>query len=79
MPTKPKTTIEDSLGQIEKLLERLETPSADLAGQLEAFEAGIALSKSCLKQLEEVESRIVLLTEGKDGSPTSTDFAPDPT
>ena len=69
-----KLTFEQSLDKLEKIVKSLERGDAPLAESLELFEQGAALVKSCTKQLEEAEQKVVKLQKGPDGEPEETDL-----
>lgn len=70
-------SFESSLKDLEKTISELERGDLPLEGQLKAFEQGVALSRDCMKRLEEVEKRVELLMEKADGSLTTQAFDPE--
>nr|WP_207161343.1 exodeoxyribonuclease VII small subunit [Rhabdochromatium marinum] len=54
---------EQSLGELEALVERLEQGDLPLEESLATFERGIHLSRHCQKALDEAEQRVRILTE----------------
>ena len=58
-------TFENTLKQLESIVEELESGSLDLDKMLELFEKGIQLTQSCQTQLKKAEDRIKTLL--KDG------------
>ncbi len=63
-----KMKFEDLLLKLESIVEKLEKGDLSLEESLSAYEEGIKLSKICLKQLNEAERRIEILTRGEDGT-----------
>jgi exodeoxyribonuclease VII small subunit len=64
-----KTTspFETSLKELEKIVSQLEKGDTPLEEQLKSFEKGVALSRECMKRLEEVEKRVEILVQNQDG------------
>jgi exodeoxyribonuclease VII small subunit len=62
-----KKKFEEALGDLEKVVERLESGELSLEDSLAAFEEGIGLVKFCNQKLTEVEKKIELLVKDKDG------------
>ena len=71
-------SFETSLKDLEKIVAELEKGDTPLEGQLKSFEKGVALSRECMKRLEEVERRVEILMETAEGklSPQPFDFTP---
>ena len=59
---------EESLRQLEKLVEQMESPELPLETIVEKYEAGMKLVAACTEKLKTAEKRISLLTKKKDGS-----------
>ena len=59
---------EESLQQLEKLVEQMESPELPLETIVEKYEAGMKLVAACTEKLKTAEKRISLLTKKKDGS-----------
>lgn len=78
--TKPQTgDFEKTLGELEKIVERMERGDQSLEVSLKDFERGMELSRSCQKALEEAELRVEKLVKkhgGYDTEPFEED-APD--
>ncbi|NBV50757.1 exodeoxyribonuclease VII small subunit [bacterium] len=72
--TKEKVSFETSLKELEKIVGELETGDTPLEAQLKAFEKGVALSRECLKQLEEVERTVELLMQNASGEFQTSPF-----
>lgn len=59
-------SFETALEQLEAIVDRLEQGEIELEDALRAFEAGVALTRRCAKQLSDAERRIeVLVREGE--------------
>jgi len=57
---------EQSLAELQQIVQELEQPGVPLERALELFEKGVRLSEACRKQLVEAESRIeILLKRGQ--------------
>ena len=69
--TIPKSTkFEDALGELETLIEALESGDQSLEQSLVQFERGMLLSKFCQQSLSDAEKKIKILMadkQGKDG------------
>lgn len=63
--SKKKTTsasFEDSLSELEALVESMENGELSLEESLGAFERGIALTRSCQQALQAAEQKVEILT-----------------
>ena len=67
-------SFETSLKELEKIVSHLEKGDEPLEGQLKSFERGVALSRECIKRLEEVEKRVEILVAQGDGKFSATPF-----
>ena len=67
---------EQSLQELEKLVEKMEAGNLTLEESLKYFERGVALTKSCQKALTEAEQKVQILLE-KEGKVQLQDFEPD--
>lgn len=75
----PKTrSFETSLKDLEKIVGELEKGDSSLEAQLKSFEKGVALSRDCMKQLEEVEKRVELLIRDSENQLKSTPYTETP-
>lgn len=71
----PETnSFETSLKDLEKIVAELEKGDLPLENQLKSFERGVALSRECLKRLEEIERRVETLVQLPDGKLGTTPF-----
>ena len=73
---KPGTAagFETSLGELEQLVERLETGEQSLEDALRDFERGIALTRQCQQALKDAELRVQQLVQ-RNGTESLEDFA----
>ncbi len=75
MPRKKSITLfEDSLVELEQLVERMEQGDITLEESLKSFERGVTLTRLCQKALQEAEQKVQLLLE-KKGQQTLEPFA----
>lgn len=72
-----KMTFEQSMLRLEEIVKTLEKGDASLDDALSLFEEGTALVKSCTKQLDTAEQKVVRLVKGADGTPIETEFERD--
>lgn len=63
-----KMTFEDSMTQLEKIVEDLEAGDLPLDTAIKKFEEGVRLSKFCSDKLEETEKKISLLVKDQAGA-----------
>ncbi len=68
------TSFETSLKELEKTVSYLEKGDTPLEDQLKAFEKGVALSRDCMKKLEEVEKKVEILMQDSQGKLTASPF-----
>lgn len=59
---KQVTSFEESLTELEALVERMETGELSLEDSLSAFERGIALTRTCQDALQQAEQKVEILT-----------------
>lgn len=62
-----KKKFEKALEELEKVVEQIETGDLSLEDSLAAFEEGVKLVKFCNQKLTEVERKIELLVNDKEG------------
>ena len=62
-----KIKFEDTLLELEKIVQRLEDPDVPLDEAVALFEDGIKLSRFCSQKLDEVEKRVDLLVKDEQG------------
>lgn len=70
------SNFETSLGELEQLVERLETGEQSLEEALQDFERGIALTRQCQQTLRDAELRVQQLLQ-RSGTESLEDFDPD--
>lgn len=63
-----KKTFEDSLAQLESIVEALESGDLPLEKAIKTFEEGVRLSRFCFEKLDETEKKINLLLKDQDGT-----------
>ena len=74
MATKKKgLDFEKSMQELEKLVNALEKGDLSLEQSLEAFEAGVKLTRECQEKLSAAEHKVQLLTE-EQGQLLASDF-----
>ena len=74
MSKKKETGFEQSLAELEALVEQLERGDMPLEKTLEQFERGIALTRSCQKALQDAEQKVeILLKKTSDAKPEDFD------
>ena len=61
-------TIEESFAELENILEQLESSESSLEESFRWFEKGMKLVKSCSDQIDQVEKKIIVLSEGEDNA-----------
>ncbi len=75
--TKKKSTVffEQSLEELEQLVEGMEKDNITLEESLTSFERGIQLTRTCQKALKEAEQKVQILldTNGKQSKKPFTD------
>ena len=62
-------TFESSLGELEKIVRRLEDGDLSLEESLKLFEDGVRLSRECQERLNQAERRIEILLKDESGNP----------
>ncbi len=67
MPKKKKT-FEESIEELEQIVEDLESGNLPLEKALKKFEEGVKISKICSKKLDETEKKVSLLLKDQDGN-----------
>jgi exodeoxyribonuclease VII small subunit len=69
-----KFNFEESLTNLENLVEAMEAGDLSLEEALKAFEQGIKLTRECQQALEQAEQKVQVLL-AQTGEPTATAFA----
>ncbi len=74
--TRKKTTsvFEDSMAELEALVEQMEQGDISLEESLKAFERGIKLTRTCQQALQDAEQKVQILLE-KNGQQTLEPFS----
>jgi exodeoxyribonuclease VII small subunit len=65
---------ENSLNELEKLVDALEHGELSLEQSLEDFERGILLTRQCQTALTEAQQKVQILLEKNDGQSSLEDF-----
>ncbi len=81
---KPIADFEKSLGELEKIVKRMEQGEQSLDDTIQDFERGMALSELCRKGLDEAQQKVEMLVKKHgdyrleifSGSPTDMDHQP---
>jgi Exonuclease VII small subunit. len=82
MPEKPgnqdkkELTYEEAANELEKAIAVLEKGDLPLEQSIQVFEKAIGLVRLCNMKLDEIERKITILVEGKDGF-REKEFSPD--
>lgn len=69
-----KLSFEQSMARLDEIVRHLETGDMPLNDSLALFEEGTALIRSCEKQLDEAEQKVVKLRKGPDREPEELPF-----
>jgi exodeoxyribonuclease VII small subunit len=69
-------TFEESLKQLEKIVEQLERGDLPLEESIRLFEDGVKLSSTCKQELDAAEAKVQILIKERDGSMRSEPFPP---
>lgn len=69
-------TFEQAMGQLEQIIQSLESGDVPLEKAIELFQQGTELSQICSTKLAQIESKMEVLIEQADGSFTKKDFQP---
>ncbi|HJS22088.1 MAG TPA: exodeoxyribonuclease VII small subunit [Steroidobacteraceae bacterium] len=75
----PIAEFEQSMRELEAVVERLERGDLPLEEALQQFERGVALTKACQAALKAAEQKVEILLKGPgaSGEPTIADFEPE--
>jgi len=71
---KQSAGFEESLARLDEIVKHLEKGDMPLNDSLALFEEGTALIRSCEKQLDEAEQKVVKLRKGPDREPEELPF-----
>ncbi len=69
-----KLSFEQSMARLDEIVRHLEKGDMPLNDSLALFEEGTALIRSCEKQLDEAEQKVVKLRKGPDRQPEELPF-----
>ena len=69
-----KKTFEQSMKQLEQIVQELESGDLSLEKAIKKFEEGIQLSRFCSQKLEETEKKISILLKDANGEITQAPF-----
>lgn len=69
-----KKTFENSIDELEKIVEQLESGELTLEESIKKFEEGVKLSKFCSDKLDETEKKINILLSDSSGNVQETPF-----
>jgi len=72
-----KFQFEKALGDLEKIVEAMESGELTLDQALKKYEEGVGLVRACQSKLTETEKKIEVLTKTLDGSLKKEAFDPD--
>ena len=72
-----KTTFEQSMKNLEKIVQELESGDLPLEEAMQKFEEGIKLSRLCSEKLDETEKKITLLMRDEKGNISEKPFESD--
>jgi exodeoxyribonuclease VII small subunit len=70
-----KKSFEQTLKELEEVVEELEKGDIPLEKAIRKFEDGMKLSRQCSDMLEETERKISLLVKGEEGEPLLSPFS----
>ena len=77
MATKKTINLEKSLGDLETLVEELESGDLPLETAMKKFEEGIKLTRGCQAALKEAEQKVEILLKSAGGDESLEDFDAD--
>jgi exodeoxyribonuclease VII small subunit len=69
-------TFEESLKQLETIVNQLERGDLPLEESLKLFEEGVRLSSACKQDLDTAEGKVQILMKQRDGSMKPEPFPP---
>jgi exodeoxyribonuclease VII small subunit len=64
---KSEISFEQAIKELEKIIDKLESPDLTLTNALDYFEKGVGLMKICDSHLKTAEGKLKELVSGKDG------------
>lgn len=69
-----KLNFEETMKELEKIVQELEKGDLNLDESIKKFEEGMSLSKSASDYLEQAEKKITVLIKGEDNNLEEEDF-----
>ena len=72
-----KKTFEQSMKQLEQIVQELETGDLPLEKALKKFEDGVQLSRLCTEMLDETEQKVSILLKDQNGEVIEKPFVSD--
>ena len=72
-----KKTFEQSIKQLEQIVQELETGDLPLEKALKKFEDGVQLSRLCTEMLDETEQKVSILLKDQSGEVIEKPFVSD--
>jgi exodeoxyribonuclease VII small subunit len=72
-----KKTFEQSMKQLERIVQELEDGDLPLEKAIQKFEEGIRLSKQCTEMLDNTEKKISILLKDQNGNTFEKPFSSD--
>jgi exodeoxyribonuclease VII small subunit len=69
-----KKTFEQSIKQLEQIVQELEAGDLPLEKAIKKFEEGIQLARLCAQKLDETEKKVSMLLKADQGNITETPF-----
>jgi exodeoxyribonuclease VII small subunit len=78
MAKKKGEHFEDALKRLQVIVEKMERGDLPLEEAVESYSEGIRLVQYCHQRLEEAESKVQILLQGRQGDCTVSPFAPSP-
>jgi len=70
-------SFEESMQQLESIVQKLETGDLSLEIALKKFEEGVKLSKLCSRKLDETEKKVSILIKDSEGNTKEKPFIPE--
>jgi exodeoxyribonuclease VII small subunit len=65
---------EEAMSRLEEIVKSLEKGDLPLDKAMTSFEEGVALSKVCMKHLEEADRKVEILIQGQNGETKTAPF-----
>lgn len=63
MAAKKEKTIEETFGELEEIIKKLESGESSLEESFQYYETGIKLIKSCNEKIDKVEKKIIVIED----------------